>query len=115
MEEEIMLEKIAAIAAVAMYILITLGMTLVISDIIAEKKHRKKVHKEILKRALENECFAGEELIREADMLMHDETQSDEAIDFARRVYLIGRTAQEAKERTEVKTDSSRSRPRLAR
>ena len=92
-----MIEKIAAIAAVAMYILITLGMTLVIADIIAEKKHRKKVHKELLKRALDNECFAGEELIREADMLMHDEDESEIARDFARRVYLIGRTAREAK------------------
>lgn len=92
-----MLERIAAIAAIAMYILITLGMALVIIDIISERKHRKKVHKEILKRALDNECFAGEELIREADMLMHDEDESEIARDFARRVYLIGRTAQEAK------------------
>ena len=96
-----MLEKIAAIAAVAMYILITLGMALIITDIIAEKKHRKKVHEELLKRALDNECFAGEELIREADMLMHDEDESEIARDFARRVYLIGRTAQEAKKETE--------------
>ena len=96
-----MLERIAAIAAIAMYILITLGMALVIIDIISERKHRKKVHKEILKRALENECFASEELILEADRLMHDESQTFEAIDFARRVYLIGRTAQEAKKETE--------------
>ena len=93
-----MLEQIAAFAAIAMYILITLGMLLVIIDIIAGKIDRKKTHKKLVEKALENECFASEELIREADMMMHDDSESDMARDFARRVYLIGRTAQEAKE-----------------
>ena len=96
-----MIDTIAKIVTTAVPTLLAVALALIIEDLIAEKIHHKKISKKLLEKALENECFAGEELIREADMLMHDETQSDEAIDFARRVYLIGRTAQEAKEHTE--------------
>ena len=91
----------AGIAALVFYVLMDIALAAIAVDIIADKNHKKKIHKKLIEKALQNECFAGEELILEADRLMHDETQSDEAIDFARRVYLIGRTAQEAKEHTE--------------
>ena len=89
------------IAALAFFVLMDIALAAITADIIADKINKKKVHKKLIEKALQNECFASEELILEADRLMHDESQTFEAIDFARRVYLIGRTAQEAKEETE--------------
>lgn len=89
------------VAALAFFALMDIALVAITVDIIADKNHKKKVHKKLIEKALQNECFASEELILEADRLMHDESQTYEAIDFARRVYLIGRTAQEAKKETE--------------
>ena len=100
-----MTDTAAKIIVTAVPILLTVALALIIEDLIAEKIHKKKIHKKLVEKALQNECFAGDELILEADRLMHDETQSFEAQDFARRVYLIGRTAREAQEETEEEND----------
>lgn len=67
-------------------------------DAIAEKIAHKQIHRQILARALQNKAFCSEELIREADKLAHDDKESDDAREFAKRVYVIGRTAQLAQE-----------------
>lgn len=65
---------------------------------IAERIARKRISRELLERALKNRAFNSEELIREADKLAHDDNESDNARDFAKRVYIVGRVAQEAQE-----------------
>ncbi len=45
-------------------------------------------------QALKNRAFATDELMLEADKLMHDENESDAAREFAKRVYIIGRVAE---------------------
>lgn len=70
-------------------------------DAIAEKNVHKQIRRQLLTRAVQNKAFDSEELIREADKLMHDDKESDDAREFAKRVYIIGRTAQEAQEEAE--------------
>lgn len=64
-----------------------------IMDAIADKRAHRKIRRSIEKRFAENRPFASEELILEADKIMHDDNESDNARDFAKRVYIIGRTA----------------------
>lgn len=64
-----------------------------IMDAIADKRTHRKIRRSIEKRFAENRPFASEELMREADKIMHDDNESDNARDFAKRVYIIGRTA----------------------
>ena len=64
-----------------------------IMDAIADKRVHRKIRRSIEKRFAENRPFASEELILEADKIMHDDKESDNARDFAKRVYIIGRTA----------------------
>lgn len=66
-----------------------------IMDAIADRRVHRKIRRSIEKRFAENRPFASEELILEADKIMHDDNESDNARDFAKRVYIIGRTAQE--------------------
>lgn len=63
-------------------------------DAVAEKMVHKRIRRQLLARALQNKAFCSEELIREADKLAHDDKESDDAREFAKRVYIIGRTAQ---------------------
>lgn len=65
-----------------------------IYEAVAEKMARRRIHRELLERAIKNKAFCSEELIREADKLAHDDKESDDAREFAKRVYVIGRTAQ---------------------
>jgi hypothetical protein len=69
---------------------------LVIYDTIADRIFHRRLHKMLKQQALTNGAFNSEELMLEADKLMHDEEESDNARDFARRVYIIGRTAKSA-------------------
>lgn len=69
-----------------------------IMDAIADKRVHRKIRRSIEKRFAENRPFASEELILEADKIMHDDNESDNARDFAKRVYIIGRTAQPEEE-----------------
>lgn len=81
---------------------VLLGVTVfMIYDAVAEKMVHKRIRRELLTRAMQNKAFCSEELIREADKLMHDEKESEDAREFAKRVYVIGRTAQAAKEEGE--------------
>lgn len=74
-------------------------------DAIAEKIAHKQIRRQLVARALQNKAFDSEELIREADKLMHDDKESDNARDFAKRVYIIGRTAREAQAEQEEEDD----------
>lgn len=65
-------------------------------DAVAEKMVHKRIRRQLLARALQNKAFCSEELIREADKLAHDDKESDDAREFAKRVYVIGRNAQAA-------------------
>lgn len=67
-------------------------------EAIADKLVHRKIRRNLLKRFQENRPFASEELMREADKIMHDDKESDNARDFAKRVYIIGRTAQMSQE-----------------
>lgn len=67
-------------------------------DAVAEKMVHERIRRQLLARAMQNKAFDSEELIREADKLAHDDKESDDAREFARRVYIIGRTAQLAQE-----------------
>lgn len=61
----------------------------------------RRIHKTLKQQALTNGAFNSEELMLEADKLAHDEKESDNARDFAKRVYIIGRTAKMAQEEEE--------------
>lgn len=61
----------------------------------------RRIHKKLKQQALTNGAFNSEELMLEADKLAHDEKESDNARDFAKRVYIIGRTAKMAQEEEE--------------
>ena len=61
----------------------------------------RRIHKTLKQQALTNGAFNSEELMLEADKLAHDEKESDNARDFAKRVYIIGRTAKMAQEEDE--------------
>lgn len=61
----------------------------------------RRIHKMLKQQALTNGAFNSEELMLEADKLAHDEKESDNARDFAKRVYIIGRTAKMAQEEEE--------------
>lgn len=65
-----------------------------ICDAVAERLARKRIRRQLLDIAMQNKAFCSEELIREADKLAHDSKESDDAREFAKRVYIIGRTAQ---------------------
>lgn len=65
-----------------------------VGKIIQEIRIKKQINQKLYERFEKNKPFASEELIREADKLMHDDNESDNARDFAKRVYIIGRTAQ---------------------
>lgn len=67
-------------------------------EAIADKIVHRKIRRDLLKRFQENRPFASEELMREADKIANNEKESDEAREFAKRVYIIGRTAQAAQE-----------------
>lgn len=67
-------------------------------EAIADKIVHRRIRRDLLKRFQENRPFASEELMREADKIANDEKESDEAREFAKRVYVIGRTAQAAQE-----------------
>lgn len=69
-----------------------------ICDAVAEKIFHKRLRRQLLNIAMQNKAFCSEELIREADKLAHDDKESDDAREFAKRVYIIGRTAQLAQE-----------------
>lgn len=78
---------------------VLLGATIfMIYDAVAEKMAHKRIRRQLLARALQNKAFCNEDLIREADKLAHDDKESDDAREFAKRVYVIGRTAQMAQE-----------------
>ena len=64
-----------------------------IMDAIADKRAHRRIRRSIEKCFVENRPFASEELMLEADKIMHDDNESDNARDFAKRVYIIGRTA----------------------
>lgn len=68
-------------------------------EAIAEAIMHKRIRRSLMRSFEENRPFASEELIREADKLMHDDNESDSAREFAKRVYIIGRTAQEDDEK----------------
>lgn len=70
-------------------------------EAIADRFAHKRIRRYLLEKMIEDKPFDSEELIREADKLMHDDKESDDARDFARRVYIIGRTAQAAQEEEE--------------
>lgn len=71
-------------------------LSLMLYDKIAERIFHRRLHKMLKQQALTNGAFNSEELMLEADKLMHDEEESDNARDFAKRVYIIGRTAKSA-------------------
>lgn len=84
-------------AFVAMGVLAGIGAYCA-KEAIAEKIVHERIRRDLLKRFQENRPFASEELMREADKIANDEKESDEAREFAKRVYIIGRTAQAAQE-----------------
>lgn len=62
-------------------------------DITVDKIAHKRIRTWSKEQALKNRAFATDELMLEADKLMHDENESDNAREFAKRVYIIGRVA----------------------
>lgn len=85
------------VAFFAMGILAGLGAYCA-KEAIADKIVHQRIRRELMARFERNRPFASEELMREADKLANDEKESDEAREFAKRVYIIGRTAQSAQE-----------------
>ena len=69
-----------------------------LGDTIESRLFHRRIHKLLKQQALTNGAFNSEELMLEADKLMHDDKESDNARDFAKRVYIIGRTAKMAQE-----------------
>lgn len=76
-------------------------LSILIYDSAEQIIFHKKLHKQLRNQALTNGAFNSEELMLEADKMMHDENESDNAREFAKRVYIIGRTAKMAKEEEE--------------
>lgn len=76
-------------------------ISILIYDSAEQVIFHKKLHKQLRNQALTNGAFNSEELMLEADKMMHDENESDNAREFAKRVYIIGRTAKMAKEEEE--------------
>lgn len=87
------------ICAASLLTAILLG--LLIYDSAEQIIFHKKLHKLLKNQALTNGAFNSEELMLEADKMMHDENESDNAREFAKRVYIIGRMAKMAKEEEE--------------
>lgn len=85
--------------AVPLLAVVLLGI--LIYDSAEQIVFHKKIHKMLKNQALTNGAFNSEELMLEADKMMHDENESDNARDFAKRVYIIGRTAKMAQEEEE--------------
>lgn len=89
----------------AIPILSTFLLAGLLCDIIASRLFHRRIHKLLKQQALTNGAFNSEELMLEADKLMHDDKESDNARDFAKRVYIIGRTAKMAQEEQEEEDD----------
>jgi hypothetical protein len=85
----------------AIPILTTFLLAGLLADTIESRLFHKRIHKLLKQQALTNGAFNSEELMLEADKLMHDDKESDNARDFAKRVYIIGRTARAAQEEEE--------------
>lgn len=96
-----MLLEIAKIVIVVAPTLAGIVLILAIIDSVQEIIFHRRIHKLLKNQALTNGAFNSEELMLEADKLAHDENESDNARDFAKRVYIIGRTAKMAQEEEE--------------
>ena len=82
----------------AVPLLAAILLSILIYDSAEQIIFHKRLHKQLRNQALTNGAFNSEELMLEADKMMHDENESDNAREFAKRVYIIGRTAKMAKE-----------------
>lgn len=96
-----MLITILKIIIVAMPIFSAILLGMIIYDRAERIIFHRKIHKMLKQQALTNGAFNSEELMLEADKMMHDENESENARDFAKRVYIIGRTAKMAQEEEE--------------
>lgn len=96
-----MLITILQIILFAVPIFAAILLCMIIYDQAERIIFHKKLHKLLKNQALTNGAFNSEELMLEADKLAHDEKESDNARDFAKRVYIIGRTAKMAQEEEE--------------
>ena len=96
-----MLITILKIIIVAMPIFSAILLGMIIYDQAERIIFHRRIHKMLKQQALTNGAFNSEELMLEADKLAHDEKESDDAREFAKRVYIIGRTAKMAQEEEE--------------
>lgn len=92
------------IAALALGIMAGFG-AFAAEEALADKYAHRRIREQLMKRFLINKPFASEELIDEASKIMHDESESEDARDFAKRVYIIGKTAQAAADEYEDDDD----------
>lgn len=88
-----MLSIFLAGLAIGMVLLVVLT-TVELAWIIQDKITRAKIRKKLVANFEKNTPFSSEELMIEADKIANDEKESDNAREFAKRVYIIGRTAQ---------------------